>query len=1104
MGKPRKKDINMAKNMTRKGLAFGAGLALIGSTFAALPAQASTVTLSPSAGTSYNTLTSSTFKLMPVLTGLSSADYKYLRYKVTNGDAVAFNVDIEQGTTTDGESLSEYGTTVVASDTSYNLTVPSAVTLTVAADAGTTTEVASATNDTVTLKAPTGSFVANDYVIAADLALTANTFDNTGGGNDETAIEAFLDSAQRVTSVATAAIDVLTFTADATLDTAIANSEVAFGVASGSAVLQTVKYTSSNGFTEVHVGANVSNFSVGDVVHISSLAATGVTSGILTAINGFQTITGKTGRYIEFTIATSLTDDIGVTTAGTIRNMESPVYSDNNFVVMPHDTASGANASAIGSQNYLKLSPVVLNTTAVATVQAWIDGNQNNTIDAGEITSAAQTVTWKPVGTLSATVGVDSIYAAATSVVAHVTFSGDINYQQIDSGDVTTTLTQTTDASGSGALSGATADTAVAWNSVTSRFESTDGSLGNVASADVFQVIVEVDNNYDSSINNTKATASSTVATTVADPTFEANVVNSATAVNTQSSRSDTGSGDVADFATRAGTGSVVKGSTGFDVKVFVGTDAVIALGINGAVVSASVTGGTVTATDAVTVGGKALVTGAATVLNLKTDSVGYVTIPVTLGAADDDDTLTFAFSAYGSSLSSSDLVVTVTDNGGDYSLTQTTPGDLTIEAGDTVAIDYKIVDLFGANVTNGTHSVLFAPTSQTRTTAATWSLSVPVVNGAVSLSVVDNGVGVGSFTVNAKLVTNGTTSALSAGTVNIVVNVVADKDAATIVAQTLTYGALQATDANNDGDYADTGDTDNTAALLLENKTFSNYDSRYNVPTVSAPVVVDGNKVVVGGKVANAAGTAIDGAPVTFAANGFLFFDGTSYAMNSITVHTASTGIASVSAWSSVGGAQSVTMTSGTITASQALVYAAGTGTAATFTVTSPAYSAAGTTADVTVTATDKYGNPAKGVSVTLYSTGPGYLINTTGTTLTNGTFSTKLLLGSNDSGSATVSAVMTIGGVETTQTATITVGTAPAADAKVNVGSFKGYVALYAKGYKGSKMTAIVAGKWIKVDSLASDFERVVRYTGAGYDIVTTIYIDGVMIETFNVTTK
>ncbi|WP_157775958.1 hypothetical protein [Candidatus Aquiluna sp. IMCC13023] len=51
---------------------------------------------------------------------------------------------------------------------------------------------------------------------------------------------------------------------------------------------------------------------------------------------------------------------------------------------------------------------------------------------------------------------------------------------------------------------------------------------------------------------------------------------------------------------------------------------------------------------------------------------------------------------------------------------------------------------------------------------------------------------------------------------------------------------------------------------------------------------------------------------------------------------------------------------------------------------------------------------------------------------------------------------------------------------------------------------MSAIVAGKWIHVDSLASDFERVVRYTVAGYDIVTTIGIDGVKVETFELSTK
>ena len=49
------------------------------------------------------------------------------------------------------------------------------------------------------------------------------------------------------------------------------------------------------------------------------------------------------------------------------------------------------------------------------------------------------------------------------------------------------------------------------------------------------------------------------------------------------------------------------------------------------------------------------------------------------------------------------------------------------------------------------------------------------------------------------------------------------------------------------------------------------------------------------------------------------------------------------------------------------------------------------------------------------------------------------------------------------------------------------------------------IAPSPWMNSEDVAlTDFERVVRYTGAGYDIVTTIYIDGVSVQSFNVTTK
>jgi hypothetical protein len=124
------------------------------------------------------------------------------------------------------------------------------------------------------------------------------------------------------------------------------------------------------------------------------------------------------------------------------------------------------------------------------------------------------------------------------------------------------------------------------------------------------------------------------------------------------------------------------------------------------------------------------------------------------------------------------------------------------------------------------------------------------------------------------------------------------------------------------------------------------------------------------------------------------------------------------------------------------------------------------------------------------------------------------SVLLGSNDTGSVNVTVsydqnadldFVDAKDLNTSGTTAITASGVASSETKVNVGSFKGYVALYAKGYAGQKMSAIVAGKWIVVASLASDFERVVRFTGAGYTITTKIYIDGVQIGSeFTTVTK
>lgn len=83
------------------------------------------------------------------------------------------------------------------------------------------------------------------------------------------------------------------------------------------------------------------------------------------------------------------------------------------------------------------------------------------------------------------------------------------------------------------------------------------------------------------------------------------------------------------------------------------------------------------------------------------------------------------------------------------------------------------------------------------------------------------------------------------------------------------------------------------------------------------------------------------------------------------------------------------------------------------------------------------------------------------------------------------------------------------PEAVKKLTVGSFKGFVAIYSKGYEGAKLSAKVAGKWQVVDGLDESFKgknysRTVRFAGAGYDILVHLYINGELIKTEELTTK
>ncbi len=67
-----------------------------------------------------------------------------------------------------------------------------------------------------------------------------------------------------------------------------------------------------------------------------------------------------------------------------------------------------------------------------------------------------------------------------------------------------------------------------------------------------------------------------------------------------------------------------------------------------------------------------------------------------------------------------------------------------------------------------------------------------------------------------------------------------------------------------------------------------------------------------------------------------------------------------------------------------------------------------------------------------------------------------------------------------------------------RVTVGTFNGFVAIYAQGFEGSQLVARIAGKWISVSPLKNvagkQYALIKRNTGAGYDVRVEVWIDGV----------
>ena len=785
--------------------------------------------------------------------------------------------------------------------------------------------------------------------------------------------------------------------------------------------------------------------------------------------------------------------------------------------------ADGASIMTSPSSISFTASPAD-NTTASYKVDFFYDADNDGVLDAGEL-SATQTVTFIHSSDVTAQITIAAMTEGDTTV------SGTLNFANIDGGQLTLNKVGVYIADGQGnELGDDGADATVAldvngaaatftYDATDKRFEwatAAQNAVDGLDDALVKAVQIDVKATFLAGGNPVKAnavgaaTSALVVARTVGSITAD-------TVVSTTAA------------AAAAGTANVALNST-YQVAATVKDTATTPAVMAGQAVTAKITvaGAALAAAPevSVTVNGTkytsaAALPGAAGVaeLALTTNSDGQAIVTITTkGFADTDDVVvTFTTENRTAAVTTNNATLTYTVTHGAFTTTTdgtgvSVPVVVYDQFGGVPANDYDVRAVF--DVTNGN----YAAQATTASTAAT-STNVALVGGKATVSVTDNGTGVGvnsyDITVEARAAGGGFGAALTGtGTTVLDVHI---KTAASLVAGTVTSNGAQ--DATTKV-YKIAG----PVALSLVD--YKSYDSTNVIDT--APVAYTNaltaqnvTGTVSTAAAANAAAVAVPGASVTVSGENLLFGNGSGkFVPGSITVQAGTNGVYSVNVYSHFAGAQTLTVSSGAATATVEITFAAAAvGTVANVAIDASDYSPAGSTVIAKAVATDKYGNPvaiADGAASDFELTydGPGLAV-TARADATNASGEAKVayFLGSNDTGTITITAKYDVnddgdyldtGDLVVTKTITIGDAPAPVADTKVNAGSFKGYVAIYAKGHEGKRLSAKVGNDWVVVPALASNFVRVVEYTGAGYTISVRIYIDRVLVDTIVVTTK
>lgn len=635
--------------------------------------------------------------------------------------------------------------------------------------------------------------------------------------------------------------------------------------------------------------------------------------------------------------------------------------------------ASVDNVAGVLSADKIVLAPTG-STSFSVTVQTWVDKDGNGAITDGESKSEVQTISFLKESEITWNTSLTTPAIGDAKLEAFVTTSPAINLAQIASKvGVNFTKASTGATAGSSAVPGYEVGTYVAADNT---FKVNPTASSAIAAASIYSAQAYYDN------NGTQA-AADLVGAKVSHETAAAKVSTIANATSAASADLKSTAANV--FIVRPATTSVPVSLQVYKVS---NTDKAVA----GIPVDITVTATALDATSVISAGGKSIsaVNGTAK-FTAYTDASGLVSFAVSSNTGKATDAFTVSAKAEGQSTavaSSFTWTAASTTAATDLKNLDNNGGNavLKVAKGANYSLNYSLVDNFG----------VLTPTSGLRVKVVQTGITPAITrygtvsNGRATVALVAGD----STTTGTSIINTATLEKYDAATdawITTGVNVPTD-------ATTVVIGASEpVTAVTVTGTVGTSG-----SPLALNLNDIKSVDTRLGV---AAPTVAGGT--VLGGQVSDrfSAGTystvTLSGANLLFATAEGVFSAG------SITVQTDANGAyAGVSVYSNKAGKQTVTVTAGSVVKTQELIFAAaGVNTGSQVTLVAPTKVTPGSTMTISGVLSDKYGNPVQDASTITYD-GPGLLVPSALPTTTDadGKFSFKVILGANETGSATV----------------------------------------------------------------------------------------------------